>query len=141
MTKRVINEVQEYLTICGENRVYQIVNVEMLLKKHPGDAVIGFLNLLRNDYKKELKQLIQNNKTDARINELVAKNFRIRMAINTIRNSKIFQRDKDSHRRSDLHGNLLQCLEFQNSHNNQENKLNKFVIQRKHAQSILKRIL
>ena len=24
MTKRVINEVQEYLTICGENRVYQI---------------------------------------------------------------------------------------------------------------------
>ena len=88
MTKRVINEVQEYLTICGEDRVYQIVNVEMLLKKHPGNAVIGFLNLLRDDYKKELKQLIQNNKTDPRINELVAKNFRIRMAINTIKNAK-----------------------------------------------------
>jgi hypothetical protein len=88
MTKRVINEVQEYLTICGEDRVYQIVNVEMLLKKHPGEAVIGFLNLLRDDYKKELKQLIQNNKTDPRINELVAKNFRIRMAINTIKNAK-----------------------------------------------------
>ena len=88
MTKRVINEVQEYLTICGEDRVYQIVNVEMLLKKHPGNAVIGFLNLLREDYKKELKQLIQNNKTDPRINELVAKNFRIRMAINTIKNAK-----------------------------------------------------
>ena len=88
MTKRVINEVQEYLTICGEDRVYQIVNVEMLLKKHPGDAVIGFLNLLRDDYKKELKQLIQTNKTDPRINELVAKNFRIRMAINTINNAK-----------------------------------------------------
>ena len=55
MTKRVINEVQEYLTICGEDRVYQIVNVEMLLKRHPGDAVIGFLKLLREDYKKELK--------------------------------------------------------------------------------------
>jgi hypothetical protein len=93
MTKRVINEVQEYLTICGENRVYQIVNVEMLLKKHPGEAVIGFLNLLRDDYKKELKQLIQNNKTDARINELVAKNFRIRMAINTIKNSKEVRKD------------------------------------------------
>jgi len=88
MTKRVINEVQEYLTICGEDRVYQIVNVEMLLKKHPGEAVIGFLNLLRDDYKKELKQLIQNNKTDPRINELVAKNFRIRMAISTIKNAK-----------------------------------------------------
>ena len=93
MTKRVINEVQEYLTICGEDRVYQIVNVEMLLKKHPGEAVIGFLNLLRNDYKKELKQLIQTNKTDARINELVAKNFRIRMAINTIKNSKEVRKD------------------------------------------------
>ena len=88
MTKRVINEVQEYLTICGEDRVYQIVNVEMLLKKHKGEAVIGFLNLLREDYKKELKQLIQNNKTDPKINELVAKNFRIRMAINTIKNDK-----------------------------------------------------
>jgi hypothetical protein len=88
MTKRVINDVQEYLTICGEDRVYQIVNVEMLLKKHPGDAVIGFLNLLRDDYKKELKQLIQSNKTDPRINELVAKNFRIRMAINTIKNAE-----------------------------------------------------
>jgi hypothetical protein len=88
MTKRLINEVQEYLTICGEDRVYQIVNVETLLKKHPDDAVIGFLNLLRDDYKKDLKQLIQENKTDPRINELVAKNFRIRMAINTIKNAK-----------------------------------------------------
>ena len=88
MTKRVINEVQEYLTICGEDRVYQIVNVERLLKKHPGEAVIGFLNLLREDYKKELKKLIQDNKTNQKINELVAKNFRIRMAINTIKNSK-----------------------------------------------------
>ena len=88
MTKRVINEVQDYLTICGEGRVYQIVNVEMLLKRHKGEAVIGFLNLLRNDYKKELKQLIQSNKTDPRINELVAKNFRIRMAINTIKNAE-----------------------------------------------------
>ena len=93
MTKRVINDVQDFLTICGEDRVYQIVNVEMLLKKHPGEAVIGFLNLLRDDYKKELKQLIQNNKTDARINELVAKNFRIRMAINTIKNSKEVRKD------------------------------------------------
>ena len=88
MTKRVINEVQEYLTICGEDRVYRIVDVHTLLKKHPGDAVIGFLNLLRDDFKKELKQIIQTNKTDPRINELVAKNFRIRMAINTIKNAK-----------------------------------------------------
>ena len=88
MTKRVINEVQEYLTVCGEDRVYQIVNVELLLRRHPPEAVIGFLNLLRDDYKKELKKLIQDNKTNQKINELVAKNFRIRMAINTIKNAE-----------------------------------------------------
>ena len=93
MTKRVINEVQEYLTICGEDHVYQIVNVEMLLKRHPGEAVIGFLDLLRDDYKKELKQLIQENKTNPKINELVAKNFRLKMAINTIKNSKEVKND------------------------------------------------
>ena len=87
MTKKIISQVQEYLTYCGKDRVYQIVNVEGLLKRHPPEAVIGFLTLLREDYKKELRELLAENKTDPKINELVAKNFRIRMAINTIRNA------------------------------------------------------
>ena len=88
MTKKIINQVQEFLTYCGEDRIYRIVNVEVLLKRHPPEAVIGFLRLLREDYKKELKNLLLENKTDAKINEIVAKKFRIRMAINTIRNAK-----------------------------------------------------
>ena len=88
MTKRKIDQVQEFLTVCGENRVYQIVNVELLLRRHPPEAVIAFLDQLRMEYKKELGQLIKNNKTDPKINELVAKNFRIKMAINTIKNAK-----------------------------------------------------
>ena len=88
MTKRVINEISEYLTVCGEDRVYRIVSdIEVLLKRHPPDIVIGFLNLLRNDFKKELKALIQENKTNPTINELIAKNWRLRMAINIIRNA------------------------------------------------------
>jgi hypothetical protein len=87
VTKKIINQVQEFLTYCGEDRVYQIVNVEVLLKRHPPEAVIGFLILLREDYKKELRCLLATNRTDARINEIVAKNFRIKMAINTIRNA------------------------------------------------------
>jgi hypothetical protein len=86
MTKRVINEVQDYLTISGEERVYQIVNVEMLLKRHPPEAVIAFLDQLRSEYKKELGELIKINKTDPKINDLLAKNWRIKMAINTIKN-------------------------------------------------------
>jgi len=88
MTKRVISQVQDYLTVVGENRVYQIVNVELLLRRHPPEAVIAFLNQLRTEYKKELSELIKNNKTDPKINELVAKNFRLKMAINTIKNAK-----------------------------------------------------
>jgi len=88
MTKRVINEVQEYLTVVSNERCYQIVNVELLLRRHPPEAVIAFLDQLRMEYKKELGQLIKTNKTDEKINELVAKNFRLKMAITTIKNAK-----------------------------------------------------
>ena len=88
MTKRVISRVQEFLTIVEEDRVYQIVNVELLLRRHPPQAVIAFLQQLRSDYKKELSKLIKDSKTSSRINELVAMNFRIKMAINTIKNAK-----------------------------------------------------
>jgi len=91
MTKRVINEVQEYLTVVSNERCYQIVNVELLLRRHPPEAVIAFLDQLRMEYKKELGQLIKTNKTDEKINELVAKNFRIKMAITTIKNAKEVQ--------------------------------------------------
>jgi len=91
MTKKVINHVQDYLTVVGEDRVYQIVNVELLLRRHPPQAVVAFLNQLRSDYKKELSKLIKDSKTSSRINELVAINFRIKMAINTIKNAKEVQ--------------------------------------------------
>ena len=85
MTKKIINQVQEYLTVVGEDRIYQIVNVELLLRRHSGVAVIAFLDQLRSEYKKELGLLIRTDKSSAKINELVAKNFRLRMAINTIK--------------------------------------------------------
>jgi len=88
MTKRVINEVQDYLTVVSEDRVYQIVNIEMLLRRHSGVAVIAFLDQLRSEYKKELGHLIKTDKTSAQINELVAKNFRLKMAIATIKKVK-----------------------------------------------------
>ncbi len=88
MTKKIISNVQDYLTVLSEDRVYQIVNVELLLRRHPPEAVIAFLEQLRSDYKKELSQLVKSDKTDVRIDELLAKNWRIKMAINTIKNAK-----------------------------------------------------
>ena len=88
MTKRSINDVQSFLTFVETdgNRVYQIVNVELLLRRHPPEAVVSFLQELHKDYGKALSNLIQEDKTSSQINELVAKRFRIKMAINTIRN-------------------------------------------------------
>jgi len=88
MTKKIISNVQDYLTVLSEDRCYQIVNVELLLRRHPPEAVIAFLEQLRGDYKKELSQLVKSDKTDIRIDELLAKNWRIKMAINTIKNAK-----------------------------------------------------
>ena len=68
------------------DRIYQIVNVELLLRRHPPDAVITFLQELHKDYGKALSKIIKEDKTSSQINELVAKRFRIKMAINTIRN-------------------------------------------------------
>jgi hypothetical protein len=93
MTKKIISDVQEFLTVVGEDRVYQLVNIELLLRRHPPEAVIGFLRLLQNDYKKELSQLIKNNKTSPKIHDLLAKSWRIKMAINTIKNAKEVEKD------------------------------------------------
>ena len=89
MTKKLISDVQEYLTVVSSEKCYKIVNnVELLMRRHPPDAVIAFLDQLRTEYKKELGKLLKHNKTDEKINELVAKNFRLKMAICTIRSAK-----------------------------------------------------
>jgi hypothetical protein len=48
MTKRAINDIQAFLTFIDTdgNRVYQIVNVELLLRRHPPEAVVSFLQEL-----------------------------------------------------------------------------------------------
>jgi hypothetical protein len=89
MTKKIINRVQEFLTVITNDgdKIYQILNVELLLKRHPPSAVISFLQELKKDYSKQLRELLQENVSDSRINDIVAKNFRIKMAISTIRNN------------------------------------------------------
>ena len=88
MTRRVINQVRDYMTIITEDRVYQICPVEMLLRRHSGESVVAILVQLRADYKKELRELIRVNPTYPKINHLVVLNFRLKMAINTIRKAE-----------------------------------------------------
>ena len=88
MTRRVINQVRDYITIVTEDRVYQICPVEVLLMRHPPNVVVTFLEQLRAEYKRELRELIKVDPTHPKINHLVVLNFRLKMAINTIRNAK-----------------------------------------------------
>jgi hypothetical protein len=88
MTRSVINQVRDYITIVTEDRVYQICPVEMLLRRHSGESVVAFLVQLRSDYKRELRELIRVNPTHPKINHLVVLNFRLKMAINTIRKAE-----------------------------------------------------
>jgi hypothetical protein len=84
MTRSVINQVRDYVTIITEDRVYQICPVEMLLRQLTPEAVVALLGQLRAEYKKELREILKENKTHPKINHLVVLNFRLKMATKTI---------------------------------------------------------
>ena len=96
MTRRVINQVRDFITIVTEDRVYQICPVEVLLMRHSPNAVVTFLEQLRAEYKKELGELIRENPTHPKINHLVVLNFRLKMAINTIKNAQHEETDREN---------------------------------------------
>jgi hypothetical protein len=102
MTKYTINQVSDILTIVTEDRIYQICPIQVLLRRHPPQAVVGFLELLRADYKKELGKILRENKTHPKVNHLVVLTFRLKMAINTIRNAEKNGETKEPLERSDL---------------------------------------
>lgn len=88
MSKKEIDNIQDFLTIFkeDENRKHQIVNVELMLRCHPPAAVIQFLDGLHKEYSRKLQQIIREDKTSSRLNKIVATKFRIKMAINCIKN-------------------------------------------------------
>jgi hypothetical protein len=97
MTKKIVNQVQDFLTVVGPDHTYQIVNVGMLLWRHSPEQVVGFLNQLRQEYKKELQQLLRENKTHPKVNYLVVHIFRIRMAIKTIQKAQKEDKRENEH--------------------------------------------
>ena len=88
MSKKEINNIQDFLTIVkeNENRKHQIVNVEFMLKRHPPGAVINFLDGLHKEYARKLQKIIREDKTSTKLNSIIATKFRIKMAINCIKN-------------------------------------------------------
>ena len=97
MTKRVINQVRDYLTIVTEDRTYEICPVEMLLWRHTPEQVVGFLNQLRQEYKNELRELLRENKSHPKVNFLIVNIFRLRMAIKTIQRAQKEAKGENQH--------------------------------------------
>ena len=90
MSKKEIDNIQDFLTIVkeDENRNHQIVNVELMLRRHPPSAVIRFLDGLHKEYARKLQKVIREDKTSSRLNEILGTKFRIKMAINCIKNAQ-----------------------------------------------------
>ncbi len=89
MSTKEIENIQNFLTIYkeDENRKHQIVNVELMLRCHPPAAVINFLDGLHREYAKKLQKIIREDKTSSQLNKILGTKFRIKMAINCIRNA------------------------------------------------------
>lgn len=89
MSKTEIDNIQDFLTIYkeDENRKHQIVNVEFMLRRYPPAAVINFLDGLHREYAKKLQKIIREDKTSSQLNKILGTKFRIKMAINCIKNA------------------------------------------------------
>jgi hypothetical protein len=84
MSRETIQEAQDFLTMISEDRVKRIVDIEPLLARHPKESVLSMLETLYREKEKVLKELIHEDKTSSRINELIVTMFRIHMAMKTI---------------------------------------------------------
>jgi len=88
MRNDIIFEAQQYLTFEKDDRLKLIVNIEDLLKRHSVRKVVGFLKQYLHEKETELKNLIRTDKTEKRVDELIAAIFRMHMAIETLVNGK-----------------------------------------------------
>jgi hypothetical protein len=84
MTMEIITEAQDYLTVVYGDRRRRILNIMVLLENHPTDAVIRFMKSLLREKEKMLRKYILRDKTDPRLDDLVAVMFRIYMCIQVL---------------------------------------------------------
>ena len=84
MTTEAITAAQDYLTVIYGDRRRRILNIMVLLENHQTEAVIGFMKSLLREKEKMLRKYILRDKTDPRLDDLVAVMFRIYMCIQVL---------------------------------------------------------
>lgn len=89
MSNNDIQNIQQFLTVVDEekDKKYQIVNIQLLLRRHPPTAVIRFLTDLHKDYTRKLQKVIREDRTSSKIDQIIAAKWRVKMAINAIKNT------------------------------------------------------
>jgi hypothetical protein len=84
MSRETILEAQGFLTIYHENHMRKIVDVETLLKKHSTWRVKEFLYQMFKERQRFLMDLISTDKSNHKLDETIARMFRLNMAIKII---------------------------------------------------------
>ena len=84
MSRETIQEAQAFLTIYHDDRIRKIVDIGTLLQNHPSWRVKEFLNQMFTEREKILRELISKDKSSHKVDETIARMFRLNMAIKTM---------------------------------------------------------
>jgi len=84
MSRDTIQEAQDYLTVRRDDKKRKILDIKILLKRHPEWRVVDFLDQMLREKEKALKDLVLMDKTNHKVDETIAGMFRLNMAIKTI---------------------------------------------------------
>ena len=89
MTKDIIKDAQEYLTVAvKENGKKKILDIDQLVKRHSSEEVVNLLKTILREKHQALRDFIVEDKTSPKIDETVSVLFRVTMAIKTIEGEK-----------------------------------------------------
>ncbi len=87
MDEQTISTAQGWLTVDDGCRERKLVDLGLIIHRHSVEKVLQFLDYLCQDYDRHLKRHIRKDMTDPRINDIVAKRFRVKMAMRTMQNA------------------------------------------------------
>lgn len=84
MTKQSILEAQDYLRVKTEDGFKRIVDIHSLLRRHDCNEALSILKDYLRQKEHSLRSMILIDKTNRKVDELVASMFRLSMAIKAI---------------------------------------------------------
>jgi hypothetical protein len=103
MNKNAMRAAQKYLTYYKNDIRKRIVDIRRLSKDHTTQEIIAFLKEYLREKERGLKNMLLIDRTNRRVDEMIAAIFRLYMAVNTLEEERdILQFSKESERRKIL---------------------------------------